>query len=59
MVGVGQPLFGSGLRGVVRGFDGIVGALSAPEKPAGERGVLDKVACVGSFGRILLEQIVE
>ena len=59
MVGVGRPLFGSGLRGVERGFYGVVGALPAPEEPAGQRGVFDKVARVGSFGRIRLEQIVE
>ena len=56
---VGRPFFGSGLRGIARGFDGVVGALSAPEKPAGERGVFDEIARVGSFGRIFSEQIVE
>ena len=59
VVVVGRPFFRSGLRGVERGFYGVVGALPAPEKPAGERGVFDEVARVGSFGRIFFEQIVE
>ena len=57
MVGFGRPFFGGGLRGVERGFYGVVGALSAPEKPAGEHGVFDEVARVGSFGRIFFEQM--
>ena len=59
MVGFGRPFFGSGLRGVERGFYGAVGSLPAPKKPASERGVVDEIARVGSFGRIFFEQIVE
>ena len=59
MVGFGRPFFGSGLRRVELGFYGVVGALSAPEEPAGERGVFDEIARVGSFGRIFFDEIVE
>ena len=53
--GFGRPESGIGLRSVERGFDGVESALPAPEKPAGEGGVFDQVACVRGFGGILFE----
>ena len=55
MVGFGRPILGRGLRGVERGFDRVKGALPAPQEPAGERGVFDEVARVGSFGRVFFD----
>ncbi len=53
--GFRRPILGIGLRGVEGGFDGIEGALPAPEKPAGEGGVFDQVARVRGFGGILFQ----
>ena len=57
--GFGWPLRGIGLRGVERGFDGVKGALTAPEELAGERQVFNEIARFGSFGGVLLEQVVQ
>ena len=59
MEGFGRPGGGIGLRGVESGFDRVESALAAPEEPAGERGVFDKIARVGSFGRILFEHFFQ
>jgi hypothetical protein len=56
---IGRPFLGRALRGVERGFDRIVSALPAPEKPAAESGVFDKVARLGGFGGVFLEQVIE
>ena len=59
MISLGRPLRGISLRGIESGFDRVEGALPAPEEPAGERQVFDKVARFGRFGRVFFEQVVQ